>query len=293
MQPAREEAGMTRQALTLGINAYPRSPLQGCRADANDWAQALADRGFEVMTLLDEQATRQAILGSIANLLNRSGPADIAFITYSGHGTQVPDRDGDELDRMDEAIVPVDYDRSGMILDDDLFRLFSEADARGVRVIFVADSCFSGTIQRLAAPLSLATLTEIDRSAEFAYRKARWLPPELWVQDEDDWQAIRQAAPTGLLVPRGRPRRSALAFTGCRDDQVSYDAYLGGRYRGAFTAAALQALETFDEAGGGTYRRWYGMIRDLLPSEDFDQVPTLEGSSTQKRWIAFQEQGRR
>jgi metacaspase-1 len=30
---------------------------------------------------------------------------------YSGHGTQIPDDDGDEADGMDEALCPVDYQK--------------------------------------------------------------------------------------------------------------------------------------------------------------------------------------
>lgn len=42
----------------------------------------------------------------------------------SGHGTQQADRDGDEGDEGDEAICPLDYERAGLIIDDDSeFRL--------------------------------------------------------------------------------------------------------------------------------------------------------------------------
>jgi hypothetical protein len=36
----------------------------------------------------------------------------------SGHGGRVRDKDGDEADRNDETIVPIDYQKNGEITDD-------------------------------------------------------------------------------------------------------------------------------------------------------------------------------
>jgi hypothetical protein len=273
--------------LTVGINAYPNSPLKGCVPDAIDWAELLTGQGAEVISLHDKAANRAAMLDSIADLLGEAGPDDLAVLTYSGHGTQVPDRDGDELDRLDEAIVPVDYPSAGMIADDELYRLFSPAVHCGVRVVAVFDSCFSGTIQRFAGPLAEA----VGDGGPVSPRAARWLPPAVWM-DPADADTVARAG----QQPRGKPKTSALAFTACRDNQVAYDAYLGGRYRGAYTAAALQAwdaLRLTDAHRPPTYRQWHAAIRTLLPSSDFDQVPQLDGTSSQKRWLAFDEHGRR
>jgi hypothetical protein len=274
--------------LTIGINQYARSPLKGCVADAMDMAEAFKEQHAQVVSLLDKDATRAAILTTKADMLASAGPDDLVLDHFSGHGTNVPDRDGDELDGVDEAIVPVDYATAGMIVDDELYRLYWPAVARGVRVVAWMDSCFSGSIQRFAGSLAEA----VSDGEPVNPRKARWLPPGEWA-DWDDVEAMARAA----QQPRAKPRTSALAFTACRADQVAYDAFLGGRYRGAFTAAALQAWDMLRLVAPSdkepTYRQWYRQIQGLLPSEDFDQVPELWGTSAQKRWLVFDEHGRR
>ena len=41
----------------------------------------------------------------------------------TGHGSRVRDQDGDEEDGYDETLVPVDFQRSGQIRDDDIFKM--------------------------------------------------------------------------------------------------------------------------------------------------------------------------
>src|SRR5262245_43937375 len=140
-----------KTALCIGINDYPGtgSDLRGCVNDARDWQAELASRGFQTALMLDKQATRQAMASEMQRLLSESKFGDILVFTYSGHGTWVPDRDGDEPDRRDEALVPHDIREAGPLLDDDLFDIFSERD-RGVKLVMISDSCHSGTVARFA-----------------------------------------------------------------------------------------------------------------------------------------------
>ena len=66
---------MARNALCIGINNYPgtQMDLQGCVNDANDWAAALAERGFKVAKLLDEQATKAAMVAAMNDLIGKAG----------------------------------------------------------------------------------------------------------------------------------------------------------------------------------------------------------------------------
>ena len=66
------------------------------------------------------------------------------LLTYSGHGSQVPDKNGDETeDGYDETWVL--YDRQ--LVDDELYALWSKF-AAGVRIVVLSDSCHSGTAIR-------------------------------------------------------------------------------------------------------------------------------------------------
>ena len=68
---------------------------------------------------------------------------DIFLFTFSGHGGQIKDCDGDEEDGMDETWCLYD----GYLLDDELGARWKEFK-RGVRIIVISASCHSGTAIR-------------------------------------------------------------------------------------------------------------------------------------------------
>ena len=84
---------------------------------------------------------------------------------YSGHGSQVIDVSGDEPDGKDETICPHDFATEGMILDDDLRKVFSSLPA-GVHLDVILDSCHSGSGSREFS--ALATTPE-DQSVSYRY----------------------------------------------------------------------------------------------------------------------------
>ena len=136
-------------SLHIGLNNLKKSsypgvpPLVACMNDANDMC-ALAEKiGFNAATLCDDCATHGKVVNAIADKASRLVAGDIFWITYSGHGSQVPDRNGDESDGLDETWCLYDC----QILDDTLFDLWSRFK-EGVRIVIFSDSCHSGTIAR-------------------------------------------------------------------------------------------------------------------------------------------------
>lgn len=83
-------------------------------------------------------------------LIAATKPGDRVFFHFSGHGSRVPDKNGDELDGFDEAFVPYDADplsnETKFILDDDVVQWIRKL--KGRRVVMTFDSCNSGTISR-------------------------------------------------------------------------------------------------------------------------------------------------
>jgi metacaspase-1 len=73
---------------------------------------------------------------------------DSLFFHYSGHGATQADvsPDTDEADGQDETIVPVDYQKAGMIVDDEIFDLLVAPLPKGVRLTAVMDCCHSGSV---------------------------------------------------------------------------------------------------------------------------------------------------
>ena len=104
--------------------------------------------------LEDGAATRARIAREWVDLVGRADPGDTLVLTYAGHGGQEPERvAGTERDGRDEVLLLGGFRSTGpgtreRIFDDELNQWFVEAGARDLRVVFVADSCHSGTLTR-------------------------------------------------------------------------------------------------------------------------------------------------
>lgn len=270
---------MAKTALCIGINDYPgtQSDLAGCVNDANDWSKALKKRGFTTSVLLDAQATGAGIRAAMRSLLGAAKTGDVVVIQYSGHGSFVPDEDGDEPDGTDECICPHDINANGPITDDELFAIYDEKE-KGVKLIIVSDSCHSGTVARFA-PIVTPAATKGKNPPR---RLVRFLPPSTFLaKREIDKLGVRRAARASS--PPGR--YAALLLSGCQDTEYSYDAYFQNRPNGAFSFVALAALATL--SANATYADFFKAIRKKLPSQQYPQSPNLFGSSAMKQWKVF------
>ncbi len=267
---------MAKYGLCIGINDYPGtgSDLAGCVNDANDWAALLQSRGFTVGKLTDRKATGKAIRQAIAATIDKGKSGDTVLIQYSGHGSYVPDEDGDEPDGTDECICPYDIGSKGPITDDELFDLYS-SKARGLKLVIISDSCHSGTVAKFAPITTPPTV----RGGRAPQRKVRFLPPATFLPRKaiatlGARRATRSSSPPG--------RYAALLMSGCQDTEFSYDAYFEGRPNGAFSFVALRALAKLKPTA--TYKQWHAAIRKALPSQQYPQAPNLYGSASMKRW---------
>src|SRR3954451_18518769 len=89
-------------------------PLAACEFDANDMAAIAKSKGMDSTVLLTKKATRAAALGALKSAAKTLKAGDLLFLTYSGHGGQVPDVNGDEDDKRDETWCLYD----GQVIDD-------------------------------------------------------------------------------------------------------------------------------------------------------------------------------
>jgi metacaspase-1 len=245
-----------KKAICVGINNYPGifNDLKGCVNDANDWAELLTEFDFEVNVLLDNQGTRENIKNALRNLVSSLKPGDYGVFTYSGHGTYNRDTSGDEPDSYDEALYVYD----GILLDDELREILNDLNPQASLVV-IADSCYSGTVTRVA---------------------------------DDDQYAIPRFVPLLGYNPLFNVRTRFLAeaemlellLTGCSDTELSYDAFINGRYNGAMSRYAIDAIRANREA---TFDDFYSLLRQALPSQDYPQTPQLEGSDENKARVLF------
>jgi hypothetical protein len=267
---------MPSKALIVGINKYklPGSDLQGCVNDTTNIRDILLKYyGFTVndtRVLVDARATKSAIMDRLNWLVKDAKAGDRLLFHFSGHGSQIRDRDGDELkDQLDEIICPHDMDWDGTyIVDDDLKAVFSKLPA-GARLEVLLDSCHSGTGTREVAALACLP-------PEHAI-KQRFLVPPVDIlcrqADEDDLKLQR-------IGTSENPQNHVL-FSGCKDTQTSADAYISGTYNGAFTYYFCKTLR--DVQGVITRAELLKRMRASLKHEGYEQIPQLECPAAAKK----------
>ena len=106
--------------------------------------------------------TRENLLRAMRWLTEGCGPGDSLVFLFCGHGVQEVDLNGDEVDGYNEALCPVDFERSGVILDDEINETVVRPLGRGVKLHAVMDTCHSGTI------LDLPYLCRLSRYSQHA-----------------------------------------------------------------------------------------------------------------------------
>ena len=74
-------------------------------------------QGIKPTTLLTKKATRAAVLAEMRKAAKLLAAGDLFFLSYSGHGGQVPDVNGEEDDKKDETWCLYD----GQLIDDELY----------------------------------------------------------------------------------------------------------------------------------------------------------------------------
>ena len=68
--------------------------------------------------------------------------------------------------------------------------------------------------------------------------------------------------------------KNCVVFSGCSEEQTSADAYINGRYNGAFTFYDNRAFNA-----QSTYIQEINKLHTFLPGGGYDQNPTLDGDS--------------
>jgi hypothetical protein len=154
-----------KRALIVAIGTYPTNSGWPNISSANDailMRTTLQSQDFNaknITTLADDKATKANIIRSLENLIAQSTVGDAVVFHFSGHGQQIADQNGDELDDYDEALIPYDaqklvsakYHGENHLRDDELnrflFRLREKIGPTG-DVLFLLDACHSGTATR-------------------------------------------------------------------------------------------------------------------------------------------------
>ncbi len=275
-----------KKRFVYAASNYPGTAfaLRGCVNDALDMGVILENRGYDGHLLLDNAATKTAVVSAWSQALRDNKRGDRLVLGWSGHGTQKWDLTQDEGDRLDEAIVLPQNGSGGpsydLMIDDELDELF-KSNAGG-RVTFISDSCYSGTLTR--GPMG---------GRDTASRLAKWLPSfDAFPESRD----LMDPALVEMLPVRGSgvgvqgslqrvaKQHNAILLSGSAEDEVSWDATFNGRANGAFTYHLAQVLRAYPVI---SYKRLHAMALARTKAAGFDQNPTLDSKPWQRYVKSF------
>jgi hypothetical protein len=261
--------GANKYGLFIGINDYPApmSKLGGCVNDARKWRN-LAKNDFGVSEsnsdiLLDAQATREGIISTIKKYQSLVSAGDVFIMAYSGHGTLFPDSRSEQLDeaeniqmpsiklppdKYDSAICPFDSRQTtsgkpwkNLILDDELYELFSGMMAKGAAVYFISDSCHSGSMARGLGGKTLNFSPDSTSTRRFS--------PPLKALDISSFSQLSTPRTQQTIRQRELSSNLLLILAGSQDDQFSLDVSTSGGRHGLFTATFNEQYEKLKGAG--------------------------------------------
>lgn len=268
------------RAVLVGVGDYRHldADLRGPPADVALMAATLVARGVDpgrITALTTDPAvegmppgvaigdpTRDAILSAMADAQGAQAGDTVVFY-FSGHGSQAPDRNGDEVSGNDQILLPADArgwrgavgDVENAILDDELQDWARGLLARGVRVVGMIDACHSGTGFRA-----------LSGSAT-----ARVVPP--------DMLGAPEGAPPDTVAAQADLPGDFVFLYASQADQRSFEYPLNpadpdGRWQGGFTLAMTRALT---QHPGLTWRQALRIARDDLAAGPHRQDPDGEG----------------
>jgi len=281
---ASKPAAAKAMSLHIGLNGVSAAaysgwdgPLAACEFDANDMAAIAKSKGMRSTVLLTKKATRAHALAAMRSAARALKAGDLFFMTYSGHGGQVRDTNGDEADGQDETWCLYD----GQLIDDELYFELSKFVA-GVRILVLSDSCHSGTVTRAPPPPPLpgmrpkamppAVAARVYRDHAAFYDKlqndvAKAAGNKPSVDPDAALAQVGAAAHAIALVGAFKP--AVVLISGCQDNQTSMD----GDHNGAFTEQVLKAWNNGGFKGG--YASFHTRIRAAMPASQSPNLFTL------------------
>ncbi len=251
-----------KYALLVGINKYLPSlncDLRGCVNDIEHMYDILVNMfNFppdNIRVLTDERATRSNIVEHLWWLVKHTF-SELVF-QDSSHGSQVRDRNGDELnDGLDEILCPYDMDFDNPLTDDLLNRIFSKLPSSSFLTCII-DACHSGTMTR-----------------EIIGEKPRFLTPPTDIA----FRGINRDLPVKKIGQKSLLNH--VLISACRDDQAAADAFIEGKWQGAMTYSLTKYISP-----EVSWADIFPNVVSLLDDNGFDQAQQMNGKSVASRDI--------
>jgi hypothetical protein len=212
-------------------------------------------------------------------MVSESNQGDLLIFQFSGHGSQILDRNNDELnDHMDELICPYDMNWDDGFITDDMLGNILSGLKKGVRMEIILDSCHSGTGTRDINPCHSSG---VQQKGIIRNRCVR--PPvdiESRYQGEEDMLKPIRAFRTDKRIILNH-----VLWAGCRDNQTSADAEIDGYFNGAFSYYFCKNIR--ENKGKISRDHLWTLVKNSLKFNKFDQIPQLECENKLKTMNVF------
>jgi metacaspase-1 len=274
--PARAE----QRALIVGLGRYdiPEISLPSIDLDVDRVHAMLNMMGFQdrqIHILQDEAATSSAVIAEFSGWLKQGvQPNDRVVFYFSGHGSNVPDFEGEEDNDVSQVLVTYDVKRvrvqgkpslSGVLVDTRISQLLAAIPSKNI--LFIADSCHSGTVTRAIK----LTNHSLDSGPVFV---KSFDYPGMPVSAKMATRAVN------VREPKWDPKVNYVALTAAADTQEA----IGTSKGGMFTIGLTEAVQRRVDAGQSiTLKDLRAETEDYIRSKtDKDQTftPQLTGNPT-------------
>ena len=242
---------MRGKALLFGLNYAhcKQGQLKGCVNDVymmSKYIQTLLNIPIDIYTDdVDIKSTSyDGIVQKLYDLALQSVKEDLEFvwIHYSGHGSSQKDTSGDEEDGMDEGLVPSDFERKGILIDDIIHNILASFNPK-TKILFICDACHSGSILDLKYTWNASMKCKVDNKKDYV-------------------------------------KSNTMLISGCQDNQTSADAFnlLGdNKSVGALTASILKVLRANPSYIQNAFKLVQEVRRELKKGS-FSQFPNLSSN---------------
>jgi hypothetical protein len=256
--------------LVIGIDDYVGTvnDLGGAVNDATGIAEALTAAGAEKVTLLvDGEATKASIEEGWFALVEEAAAGDTIVFSYAGHGDQEPEpagRGGEE-DGLNENFLLGGYEPTGpgtleRIVDDEINQWLKAADDKGVEVVFLADSCHSGTMFRSTG------------SKAIRYRTGTFEDPDLAAD------LLALPAPASAEIAEG-DFKTVTFVAATQDGMLTPELMLDGKPHGALSWYFAKAIRGAADGDGDGHLTQQELLSYLVPTVQAEaenqQIPSI------------------
>lgn len=262
-----------KKALLVGINDYGGvNDLRGCINDVTNVRSVLKMQwGFDnedIRVLTDQRATKRNILVRLENMIAYAQAGDVLVFHFSGHGSQIRDRNNDELkDHMDEVLCPYDMNWDNGFISDDMLGEVVEQLSPGVLLEIILDCCHAGTATRVDA------FGRAEEHGPFFPVINRYLPPPVDITARFTDQRL-PLKPKKAFRDDPRITSRHVLWAGCQDHQTSADALIDGSFNGAFTYYLCHQLRKNKQEGNRS--DLLRGVKQSLMNQHYAQSPQLE-----------------